>query len=346
MPDVTAGRNAALALLGLALSLAVPALGQELRTERIVLDPRAEAASVRSSVTGAEAVSYLLTAEAGHRLRAELRSENPALYLNVRLPGAGDTVHAGPTDGNLFEGPVPAAGDVRLSVFLGGEAARRGERAEFMLRIALAGMTEPAVAAAAPAPPPAAPPPAAATVPAEPLPWTITGLPRGQRLNLPAGPSRRDRVVARLPGGETLRNRGCRQVEEERWCEVERAGDGAAGWVAARYLQPAEPPPSASPTPAGATSRPFDATGLLPCAMVRGLPSRDCRFGIERQGDGAAVLEVLGHNGVTRRITFVRGVPSSSDGPVELTYERFGALFLIRVGEERFEVSEPLVIGG
>ncbi|WP_270939278.1 hypothetical protein, partial [Falsiroseomonas oryzae] len=102
-------------------------------------------------------------------------------------------------------------------------------------------------------------------------------------------------------------------------------------------------------TPAGArpaAPRGFDATGFLPCAMIRGQPSRDCRFGVERTARGAAVLDVLGGNGVTRRIIFERGAPVRADGTGELTFERFGELFLIRQGDERFEVPEAVVTGG
>jgi superfamily II DNA or RNA helicase len=80
--------------------------------------------------------------------------------------------------------------------------------------------------------------------------------------------------------------------------------------------------------------------------MLRGQPSRECRFGVERRGDGAAVVEVLGSNGVTRRISFEGGVPARSDAAEELRFEKFGALFLIRIGDERFEVPEAVLTGG
>lgn len=348
-----------LLLLACLLPWCAAAQAQAVRTERVSLAEGSDAVLLRGTIQGQQAVAYVVVVESGRRIAAELTSEHRQLFMNVRAPGATATTQAGPTAGNLYAAEATASGELRLTIFLLGEAARRGDSADYALSVELAGVARPAAPAppqtsappaATHAPPPAAtqaPPPAAAA-PVEtavPALWTVTGLPRGQRLNVRSGPSLGDRVVARIPVGERLRAAGdCRMVSEERWCPVERA-EGPAGWVASRFLGavPGSSPVVAAPE---ASARRFDATGVLPCAMVRGQTSRECRFGVTRPGHGAAVLEVLGSNGITRRIVFERGAPLRCDGRGEVTFERFGDLFLLRCGEERFEVPEAVVNGG
>jgi hypothetical protein len=175
---------------------------------------------------------------------------------------------------------------------------------------------------------------------ASPDTWTVTGLsPRG-RLNLRAEPTSSAPIVGRLSNNDTLRSRGCREVEGERWCQVERAA-GAGGWVSARYLRE-----SAATAPAQPATPAFDATGTLPCAMIPGQPTRDCAYGAVRRGPGTASIRVVGTGGGTRWIYFDGGVPVRSDGPGLFAVERLADLFLIRVGNERYEVPLAVVTGG
>jgi hypothetical protein len=186
--------------------------------------------------------------------------------------------------------------------------------------------------------------------PAEPEVWIIGGVSAAGRVNMRAEPSTEARLLARLPNGTRLRNRGCREVEAERWCQVEPA-EGPGGWIAARFLRhaaaapsrptPPEPARPARPLP----SRMFDAMGTLPCAMIPGQPTRECAWGALRSGGGTASIQVTGMAGLTRWLYFESGVPVRSDGEGGFAVERIGELFLIRVGQERFEVLAG-VVGG
>jgi len=185
--------------------------------------------------------------------------------------------------------------------------------------------------------------------PAEPEIWIVGGVSASGRVNLRAEPSTEARLLARLPAGSRLRNRGCREVAAERWCQVEPA-EGAAGWVAARFLRDAAaetPPRSAQPEPARparpAPARLFDAMGTLPCAMIPGQPTRDCAWGALRSGSGTASIQVTGMAGLTRWIYVENGVPVRSDGEGSFAVERMGDLFLIRIGQERFELPAQIV---
>ncbi|PWS35555.1 hypothetical protein DFH01_18330 [Falsiroseomonas bella] len=182
------------------------------------------------------------------------------------------------------------------------------------------------------------------TVPADAEPdfWAVRGAAGGSRLNLREEPLE-GLIIAGLPPGEVVRNRGCRTVRAERWCRVERLSGAQSGWVAARFLLPAPPgsaPPVTEEEPA------FDATGNIPCATIPGQTSRDCAFGVLRSAPGAASLRVRGAAGVTRWIYFDEGAPVRSDGEGVFTVERLNDLFLIRIGGERYEVPLAVVNGG
>jgi hypothetical protein len=182
------------------------------------------------------------------------------------------------------------------------------------------------------------------TVPADAEPdfWAVRGAPGGSRLNLREEPLE-GLVIAGLPPGEVVRNRGCRTVRAERWCRVERLEGAQSGWVAARFLLPA--PPDAVPA-ATADEPAFDATGTLPCATIPGQTSRDCAFGVLRSAPGAASLRMRGAAGITRWIYFDGGEPVRSDGSGPIAFERLNDLFLIRIGGERYEVPLAVVSGG
>ncbi len=182
--------------------------------------------------------------------------------------------------------------------------------------------------------------------------WIVGGLSAQGRLNLRAEPGSQAPVLARLANGSRLRNLGCRDVEEQRWCRVE--GPEAAGWVLARFLRDASSAgaqPASRATPSGAAAsaspmRPFDAMGTLPCALIPGQPTRDCAFGVHRTGPGTASILVSGPAGLTRWLYFEAGTPVRSDGPGGFLVERIGDLFLIRAGAERFEVPLAVAAGG
>ncbi|WP_137180190.1 hypothetical protein [Roseomonas sp. AR75] len=177
---------------------------------------------------------------------------------------------------------------------------------------------------------------------AEPDFWAVRGAPGGSRLNMREEPIE-GMIVTGLPPGEVLRNRGCRTVRAERWCRVERLAGAQAGWVAARFLLPA--PPAAAPAATEAEPA-FDATGKIPCATIPGQTSRDCAFGVLRNGPGAASLRVTGSAGIVRYIYFDDGVPVRSDGEGSFTVERLNDLFLIRIGGERYEVPRAVIEAG
>jgi hypothetical protein len=91
---------------------------------------------------------------------------------------------------------------------------------------------------------------------------------------------------------------------------------------------------------------PFDATGFVPCAAHMDQPMRQCPFGVIRQGPGNAGIWIALGDGEERQILFESGTPVTTDSTDTLRFETMGDLFMIRVGDERFEIPDAVVSGG
>lgn len=203
-----------------------------------------------------------------------------------------------------------------------------------------------------------APTPVAGTAPAAPEDggprnWEVAGVSRA--LNLREEPSVTARIIATYAPGTILDNLGCRSAEGRVWCDVQELGGGPRGYVAAEYLKPAVSPdgtvatgPDDSALRAGQGE--FDATGSVPCAQTLGQPMGQCEFGVARAGGGYATVVVHRPDGRTRALFFRMGRPIGADtseaDPGEFRAAREGDLNVIRIGEERYEIPDAVVLGG
>jgi hypothetical protein len=184
--------------------------------------------------------------------------------------------------------------------------------------------------------------------------WQVTGVSTG--LNLREMPSAASGKLASYPPGTILTNLGCRRAEKMIWCDVQKLGGGARGYVAAQYLKPAVAPDGSVPvgpddSALRAGQKDFDATGKVPCAQTRGQPMTRCDFGVARAGGGYATVVVTKPDGVDRAIYFVRGEllganTSQADGYPPVTGTKEADLHLIRVGDERYEIPDAVIFGG
>jgi hypothetical protein len=118
----------------------------------------------------------------------------------------------------------------------------------------------------------------------------VTELGPGDLLNIRATPSPVGRTQARLPGGTSVKNYGCSDVNGHRWCKVEEIDNPQVkGWAPARYLIPdnpavvevdAVPAPQASAEAAGTASavdQPSETSANAPAAAPA--PDLTDRFG-------------------------------------------------------------------
>ena len=184
--------------------------------------------------------------------------------------------------------------------------------------------------------------------------WEVIGVSRA--LNLREQPSTTARIVAGYAPGTILDNLGCRHAEGRIWCDVQQLGGGPRGYVSAEYLKPAVSPdgsvatgPDDSALRAGQGK--FEATGNLPCAQSVGQPMTRCEFGVARAGGGYATVLIKKPDGRTRAIFFRMGKPisadtSEADGYSDFRATKEGDLHLIRVGSERYEIPDAVVLGG
>jgi hypothetical protein len=95
----------------------------------------------------------------------------------------------------------------------------------------------------------------------------------------------------------------------------------------------------------------FDATGQIPCAQYPGQPTTECEFGVARAGGGYATVVIKKPDGRNRAIFFRMGKPigadtSEADGYPEFRATKENDLNLIRVGNERYEIADAVVLGG
>lgn len=184
--------------------------------------------------------------------------------------------------------------------------------------------------------------------------WEVTGMAR--TLNLREKPSTTAGIVTTYEQGTILDNLGCQLGEGRVWCDVQQLGGGPRGYVIAEALKPAVSPdgsvatgPDDSALRAGRGE--FDATGNIPCAQVTGQPMTQCEFSVARAGGGYATVVIKRPDGRSRAVFFRMGKAigadtSQADGYPEFRASKEGDLNLVRVGSERYEIPDAVILGG
>ena len=310
--------------------LPLAALGEGIRQERVVLAGSPAQTLIEGEITGNEIVDYLVEVQGGTTLSVDLQTSNAGAYFNIQPAGAEEALFIGASRGTVADLYLSDPGDYAIRVYLVRSAARRNETARYSLAIGLSG------------------PDYADGLAGGPDFWQVAGVGGGDALNLREGPSTRYRVTGKLRNGDVLRNDGCRLSGEDRWCRIRASGSGVQGWVAGRFLIESAAPAAPTVPPGGPVGNgtPFDATGSVPCATAAGQPSRPCLFGVIRQGPGNAGVWIALGDGQERHILFEAGEPVAANSGDALSYEKDADLYLIRVGDERYEVPEAVVYGG
>ena len=184
--------------------------------------------------------------------------------------------------------------------------------------------------------------------------WQVSGI--SGALNLREQPTTTAKILTTFPPGTILDTLGCQRADGRIWCDVQQVGGGPRGHVAADFLTPAVSPagsvamgPDNSAYRAGQGD--FDATGQLPCAQYPGQPMTECEFGVARAGGGYATVVIKKPGGRNSAIFFRMGKPigadtSEADGYPEFRATKENDLNLIRVGNERYEIPDDVVLGG
>lgn|GEM_PF-1971736 len=166
---------------------------------------------IEGQVTGDESIDYVVEAEAGQRLSADLSATNASLYFNILPQGSDEAIFIGSTSGNVADIPIPVTGTYVVRVYLMRKAARRDEAADYALGIGLAGGYF------------------ADGLAGGPNWWQVAGVTSGA-LNIRSGPDTRYPVVGKAQNGEVCRT-GCHLTRGTRWCSIRVDGSGVQGWV-------------------------------------------------------------------------------------------------------------------
>lgn len=91
-------------------------------------------ARIEGSIKGDETIDYLLNVRAGQSMNISMGSKNASAYFNLLEPGEDYVaIFNGSNGENMFEGTAAKNGDYRIRVYLYRNAARRGEKADYVL---------------------------------------------------------------------------------------------------------------------------------------------------------------------------------------------------------------------
>jgi len=95
----------------------------------------------------------------------------------------------------------------------------------------------------------------------------------------------------------------------------------------------------------------FNATGKVRCAQAKGQPMGHCEFGVARACGGTAAVAITPPDGRTRVIFFKAGKAvaadlSQADGNMSFSATQEADLYMIRAGNERYEIPAAAIYGG
>lgn len=124
--------------LPLALALGAPVLAQIVSTD-LAFPKGATSTTVNGVIAGEQTRDYVVRARAGQTLKVTLGGSS-IVYFNVLPPGStGEAIFIGSSEGNSFSGTLSTTGAYRIRVYQMRASARRGERGNFRLTVAVTG---------------------------------------------------------------------------------------------------------------------------------------------------------------------------------------------------------------
>lgn len=108
--------------------------------------------------------------------------------------------------------------------------------------------------------------------------------------------------------------------------------------------------PAYNPSDAMVPGTNYHATGNIPCSMGGGQPTGNCPFGVKREGNGSGFVTVTKVDGRTRTIFFNNGQATGYDQSQadrgQFSATKQSDLYIIYIGEERYEIPEAVIFGG
>lgn len=163
------------------------------------------------------------------------------------------------------------------------------------------------------------------------------------------------RMVRAFNEGAVLSSFGCSDVDGKVWCEIRSFRGGARGFLPASALAPAQGRDGLvamgkDDSRKRADRGSFDSTTEASCAQERGHPLGLCRIGVARGTGGDATVVATFKNGFSRKLYFVHGEfvsanTTMSGNGTDIDWKLVAGVHLIRVDDQRFELSDAFVFG-
>ena len=119
-----------------AMCMAHPALGQDKPGQmQVVLPADGKASSFKGTIRGYDSVDYVFQAQAGRKLRIDLKTQHRSAYFNLLQDGKDEALFVGPLSGNTFDAALPDTATYRVRVYLMRNAARKNAKARYELQL-------------------------------------------------------------------------------------------------------------------------------------------------------------------------------------------------------------------
>ena len=109
------------------------AAADPVRHEQVVLAQGTVLKKLSGKIKGDEMVEYRISVPAGGAFSLQLKSANRSTNFNVSVEGAAEALFVGSRDGDHFTVTAPVGAVYKVNVYLMRNAARRHEKASFVL---------------------------------------------------------------------------------------------------------------------------------------------------------------------------------------------------------------------
>jgi hypothetical protein len=329
-------------IIALVAFLLMPAFADDIKRERVKFDAGANAATLKARIKGNDSYEYTLGAKAGQMMTLSFKADNRFAFFNVVPPSGDGALFVGSNMANpsSYTGTLPADGDYVVQVYLMRNAARRNEVANYTITIGIGASTGSAEPQGD----------FADGLMGGPDFWAVSGVAANDVLNIRKGASTKDAIVKGVPNGAILRNKGCKMVNDQRWCAVEeRDNPVVSGWVAGRFLR--EAGAEAQGSASGDALVPgtnYHATGRIPCTLDGQPDVKDCEFGVTRGSPGVATVFITVPNGFVRVLSFDNGkvAPQSAVTSFSSSRDQDNTIVKVNGADEAYVIPDAVIFGG
>ncbi len=124
--------------MALALGLTSPALcARDTQSINVQFAAGTSSQKISGSLKGKNDVIYKLRAGAGQTMKVNLKGQRTTVYFNVNPPGGDTALFVGSSEGDVFEGKLPADGVYEIVVYQMGAAASGNKLSKFDMNISV-----------------------------------------------------------------------------------------------------------------------------------------------------------------------------------------------------------------